>query len=139
MYKCHWSGSGVCHFENIENGFLELCNRLEEYFHMDQPTEVEVIEYYDRLAETLMAIRSQDDFQTALRHSSQTYSPFSLVLKVNAVRREEHWYNGESVAFDKVWRVSKPKFACIRAWLMSLEREGSVCKDISESCSYGKI
>lgn len=137
MYKCHWSESGICHFENIENGFVELQTKLNEYFHMDQPTEDNVIEYYDRLAETLMDIRSQNDFFTALMHSSQTYSPFSLVLKVNAIRREEHWYNGD-VAFNKVWKVSKPKFACIRSWLMSLEKEGNVCKDISETCSYSK-
>ena len=137
MYRCHWSEAGICHFDNIESGYLELKTWLDEYFFMDQPTEENVIEYYDRLAETLMAINSQNDFQTALLHSSQTYSPFSLVLKVNAVRREEHWFNGD-VAFAKVWKVSKPKFACIRSWLMSLEREGSVYKDISETCSYSK-
>jgi hypothetical protein len=137
MYKCHWSESGICHFENIENGFDQLQTRLEDYFHMDQPTENDLIEYYDRLAENLMVIRSQNDFNTALMHSSQTYSPFSLVLKVNAVRREDHWYNGD-VAFNEFWRVSKPKFACIRSWLLSLEKEGNVCQDISETCSYSK-
>jgi len=136
IYTCHWSEAGICHFDNIENGYEELKIRLEHHFHMDQTTENNAIEYYDRLTENLMGIKSQNDFHTALMHSSQTYSPFSLVLKVNAVRREEHWYNGD-IAFNKVWNISKPKFACIRSWLISLEREGSVCKDISETCSYG--
>lgn len=138
MYRCHWSETGICHFDNIENGYAELRSRLDDHFHMDHPTADDVIEYYDRLAETLMAINSQGDFVSALLHSSQTYSPFSLVLKVDAVRREEHWFNGDAVDFGKVWRVSKPKFACIRSWLMSLEKEGSVCKDISETCSYSE-
>lgn len=136
IYKCHWSEAGICHFDNIENGYEELQTILKDYFHLDQPTEAGVVEYYDRLAETLMVIKSQNDFNTALMHSSQTYSPFSLVLKVNAIRKEEPWYNGD-MDFSKVWRVSKPKFSCIRSWLISLEREGSVCQNISETCSYG--
>lgn len=138
LYKCNWTEAGICNFERVENGYIELYSRLDEYFHMDQPLETNLIEYYDRLAEILMSIGSQKEFETALMHSSQTYSPFSLVIKVNAVRREEHWYNGESVAFNKAWRVSKPKFTCIREWLINLQENGSVCKDISESISYGK-
>lgn len=149
IYSCKWSEAGICNFEGIQNGFAELSNKLDEHFYLDRPVtdENNVIEYYDRLTDTLMGIESQKDFETALLHSSQTYSPFSLVLKVNAERREEHWYNGEEVlssskqnshqiSFSKSWRVAKPKFPCIRSWLLSLERDGSVCKDISETCSY---
>lgn len=138
IYTCNWSESGICNFEGIENGYAELRAKLDEYFHLDQPMEDNLIEYYDRMAETLMGIGSQADFVTALMHSAQTYSPFSLVVKVNAPRREEHWYNGESVAFERSWRLAKPKFACIRSWLLNLEQEGAVCKDILSSCSYSK-
>ena len=138
MFRCDWGDAGVCRFEGIENGYAELRSRLDEYFFLDQPTEDQVIQYYDRLAETLMEIKSQADFETALLHSSQTYSPFSLVVKVNAVRREEYWYNGESMAFESTWRISKPKFPCIRSWLMSLKQEGKVRDSVLDSCSYGK-
>lgn len=136
IYTCNWSETGICHFQGIENGYAELHSKLDEYFHMDQVIEDNLVEYYDRLAETLMGIGSQRDFETALLHSSQTYSPFSLVVKVNAPRREEHWYNGEAVSFSKSWTVAKPKFGCIRSWLMNIQQEGAVCKDISETCSY---
>lgn len=144
IYRCNWTEAGICNFEGIENGYTELFARLDDYFHMDQPLEVDLIQYYDRLAETLMRIGSQGDFETALLHSSQTYSPFSLVIKVNAPRRDEHWYNGdseianESVAFGTAWRISKPKFTCIREWLINLQENGQVCQDISNSISYGK-
>lgn len=138
LYQCNWIESGCCTFEGVENGYAELHSRLDDYFHMDQPLERDVIEYYDRLSEALMTIRTQNDFETALIHSSQTYSPFSLVIKVNATRRDEHWFNGESVAFERTWRMCKPKFTCIREWLISLEENGHVCGHVSESISYGK-
>lgn len=149
MYKCNWTPTGICNFEGIDTGFLELLRRLEAYFHMDEKLDEEesLIEYYDRTKEDLRKIGSQEDFETALRHSSETYSPFSLVIKVNAKRREEHWYNGESISaarvketvpFDAAWRVSKPKFTCIREWLIDLEQNGKVCESVAEACSYGK-
>ena len=136
MYKCDWSESGLYHFEGIKNGYSEMYSRLESYFHMDHPTEPNKIEYFDRIAETLTPIRSQEDFETALKHASQKYSPFSILIKVNAPLRNEHLTNG--VDFGKAWRVSKPKFACIRSWLVSLEKEAKVCENVSETCSYGK-
>ena len=148
MYRCNWTPAGICSFEGIEKGYVHLYRHLEDNFDMDEKV-VEggaLIEYYDRTREDLRAIGSQEDFETALRHSSETYSPFSLVIKVNAKRREEHWYNGEMVSctvretvrFGSAWRVSKPKFSCIRAWLVDLERDGKVCKNVLEACSYGK-
>lgn len=145
MYKCNWTSTGICNFEGVENGYAELYSRLDEqYFHMDEKVDEgeALIEYYDRTREDLRGIGSQEDFERALRHSSETYSPFSLVIKVNAKRREEHWYNGEAieqkVRFGSAWRISKPKFTCIREWLMSLERNGQVCEHVLDSCSYGK-
>ena len=142
MYKCNWTEAGIFNFSGIENGYAELFNRLDDYFHMDETIDPsdDVISYYDRLSEDLMGIGSQIDFETALMHSSQSYSPFSLVVMVNAIRRAEHWFNGEqSVAFGTDWRRSKPKFTCIRKWLISLEESGSVCNDlISDSIPYGK-
>lgn len=148
MYKCNWTTTGSCNFEGIHTGFEELLRRLDESFHMDEKLDEEeaLIEYYDRTREDLRKIGSQEDFETALRHSSETYSPFSLVVKVNAKRREEFWYNEESsaasenetVRFGAAWRVSKPKFTCIREWLIDLEQDGKVCRSIDEACSYGK-
>ena len=154
MYKCNWTESGICSFEGVETGYEELYRRLDnEHFHMNEKLDEEesLIEYYDRSKEDLRRIGSQEDFERALRHSSETYSPFSLVIKVNAKRREEHWYNGEAadvtaaavsanetVPFGRMWRVSKPKFTCVREWLISLEGEGKVCKNVLETCSYGK-
>lgn len=147
MYKCNWIPTGICNFEGINDGYLELYRRLDEYFHMDEKLieEESLIEYYDRTKEDLRKIGSQEEFERALRHSSETYSPFSLVIKVNAKRRDEHWYNGESVStketlpFSTTWRVSKPKFTCIREWLLNLEQNGQVCENVLSDCSYSMM
>ena len=136
MYQCHWTETGICHFEGIENGYFELRSSLENHFHLDQPTEDgSLFEYYDRLADTLMDISNQTDFETALMHSSQTYSPFSLLIKVNAKQRDEQFTNGFN--FGKAWKISKPKFTCIRKWLLDLQEKGETLDDISNSCLYG--
>lgn len=86
-----------------------------------------------------MEIRCQSDFESALKHSSQTYSPFSLVLKVNAERKDDHWTNEvKMVNFIKTWQMAKPKFGCIREWLVGLEKRGEVRNDVMDTCSYCK-
>ena len=46
------------------------------------------------------------------------FPPSPSWLKWMQKRREEHWYNGEAieqkVRFGSAWRISKPKFICIR-------------------------
>ena len=147
MYQCNWSTSGIFTFNGIENGFDELTEKLDEYFYLDQNRcrsgGEALIEYYDRKFESLMAIRCQSDFESALKHSSQTYSPFSLVLKVNAERKDDHWTNVNAnemkmVNFTKTWQMAKPKFGCIREWLVGLEKRGAVRKDVMDTCSYCK-
>lgn len=139
MYQYNWSESGIFNFEGIEDGFDELKIRLDEYFYMEQLYEKALIEYYDRNAGVLMAIRSQNDFESALKHSSQTYTPFSLILKVNAAKKHDQWTEKyENFNFVKTWKVAKPKFCCIREWLLGLEKVGQIQNSVLDTCSYCK-
>jgi hypothetical protein len=101
------------------------------------------IMYHEEETDTEVPITDDVSFAAILQHAAQSYSMFSLKISVRAPLIHGDYSfpfasSSRSVNFASVWRSSKPKFHCIREWLLSLERAGETLPAPGQ-LSYGKL
>lgn len=107
--------------------------RLARYYDMsNNPT----IMYHVEGTDAEVPITDDVSFAAILEHAARSYSMFSLTISVRAPLI--HSDSRKTVNFSSMWRVSKPKFPCIRAWLLSLQNSGKTLP-APDTLSYGKI
>lgn len=90
--------------------------------------------YHVEGSDAEVPISDDVSFAAILEHAARSYSMFSLTISVRAPLI--HSDSVKAVNFSSMWRMSKPKFPCIRAWLLNLQNSGQTLP-APDSLSYG--
>lgn len=122
-----------------------MIEQLKKYYDMSyKPT----ILYHDAQTDTEVPIADDVSFGAILEHASRSNSMFTLRISVRAPMIHDDYSfrtvsaavtaSDRAVNFGSVWRRAKPKFHCIREWLLSLEAVGETLP-APEQLSYGTL
>ncbi len=140
LYTCHWLEDGSYKFDNLSRAYEDMLENLRRYYDMSHnPT----IMYHEEETDVEVPITDDISFGAILQHAAQSYSMFSLKISVRAPLIHgdcsfQQASASRSLNFGSVWRSSKPKFHCIREWLLSLEQSGETLP-APEQLSYGNF
>lgn len=115
-----------------------MLEKLKKYYDMSyNPT----IMYHEEETDVEVPISDDISFGAILEHAARSYSMFSLKISVRAPLIHGDYsfstaFASKTVNFASVWPKSKPKFQCIREWLLNLEKAGETVP-APDQLSYG--